>query len=282
MALARASEVRLLRALDAVTRTIAAYGLCIVANILQIRNRIALSAPSAHSVFRIAAMAYRLIVFDFDGTLADSERCITASMSAALAEYGLAADWTRLRRHIGLPLDRTIRGIVSQELGDDQVEEIVRSYRRHHAVLQDRLIELYPGTLDTLDQLSASGVVLAIASSKISSAVEAALRHFDIGGFFACIVGGEQVANGKPAPDMVDRILKITDRSRAEALVVGDTTFDVEMAHNAGVDSCAVTYGNQTRDQLSLAHPTYWAESIREVAAIVERSVETRQTSSET
>jgi phosphoglycolate phosphatase len=225
---------------------------------------------------------YRLIIFDFDGTLADSERCITASMSAALAECGRAADWTRLRSHIGLPLDRTIRGIVSQDLDDDQVEEIVRSYRRHHAVLQDRLIELYPGTLDTLKQLSASGVVLAIASSKITSAVEAALTYFDIGRFFACVVGGEQVANGKPAPDMVERILKITERPREEALVVGDTTFDVEMAHNAGVDSCAVTYGNQTREQLAQARPSYLAESIREVAGIVERTVERRQSAAET
>src|SRR4029453_5953610 len=99
-----------------------------------------------HCAFCISphTMAYRLIVFDFDGTLADSERCITASMSAALGEYDLAADWTRLRSHIGLPLDRTIRGIVRQELDDDLVGEIVRSYRRHHAVFQDRLIELFP------------------------------------------------------------------------------------------------------------------------------------------
>src|SRR4029453_10440688 len=221
-----------------------------------------------HCAFCISphTMPYRLIIFDFDGTLADSERCITASMSAALAECGLAADWTRLRSHIGLPLNRTIRGIVSPDLDDDQVEEIVRSYRRHHAVFQDRLIELYPGTLDTLKQLSASGVVLAIASSKITSAVEAALTYFDIRMFFHSRVGGGQGAKGSPAPDMVERILKITERPREEALVVGDTTFDVEMAHNGGVDSCAVTYGNQTREQLALAHPSYLAESIREVA----------------
>jgi phosphoglycolate phosphatase len=227
-------------------------------------------------------MPYRLIVFDFDGTLADSERCISASMSAALAECGFAADWTRLRSHIGLPLDRTIRGIVDQDLEDAQVEQIIRSYRRHHTALQDRLIELYPGTLDTLRRLSAAGVVLAIASSKITSAVEAALRHFDIGKFFACVVGGEQVANGKPAPDMIDRILKITGRPRQEVLVVGDTTFDVEMAHNAGVDSCAVTYGNQTGDELALAHPSYLAASIREVVGIVESSADRRQSAVET
>jgi phosphoglycolate phosphatase len=221
-------------------------------------------------------MAYRLIIFDFDGTLADSETCISASMTAALAECGCAADLARLRSHIGLPLDRTIRGIVDRDLDDDQVEAIVRSYRRHHAALQGRLIELYPGTLDTLKQLSASGVLLAIASSKVTSAVDAALGHFDIGKFFACVVGGEQVANGKPAPDMVDRILKITGRPREETLVVGDTTFDIEMAHHARVDSCAVTYGNQARDQLALTQPSYMADSIREVAGIVERSV-TRQ-----
>jgi phosphoglycolate phosphatase len=227
-------------------------------------------------------MAYRLIVFDFDGTLADSERCINASMSAALAECGFAADWTRLRSHIGLPLDQTIRGIVDQELENDQVDEIVRSYRRHHAVLQDRLIELYPGALDTLKQLSASGAVLAIASSKITSAVEAALGHFDIGQFFACVVGGEQVANGKPAPDMIDQILTVTGRPRDEALMVGDTTFDIEMAHNARVDSCAVTYGNQSRDQLALAAPSYLVASIREVAGIVARSVEGRPSAAAT
>jgi phosphoglycolate phosphatase len=219
-------------------------------------------------------MAYRLVVFDFDGTLADSERCISASMSAALAEFGLAADSTRLRSHIGLPLDRTIRGIVDLDLGDDQVEAIVRSYRRHHAVLQNELVELYPGTLDTLAQLSASGVVLTIASSKITAAVDAALEHFDIGRFFACVVGGEQVANGKPASDMVDQILAITRRPREEALMVGDTTFDVEMAHNARIDCCAVTYGNQTREQLLLAQPSFLVASIREVAGIVERSVD--------
>jgi len=162
---------------------------------------------------------------------------------------------------------------VDRDLDDDQVEAIVRSYRRHHAVFQDRLIQLYPGTLDTLKQLSASGVVLAIASSKVTPAVEAALGHFDIAKFFACVVGGEQVANGKPAPDMVNRILTITGRLRGEALMVGDTTFDVEMAHNAGVDSCAVTYGNQSREQLALAHPSDLDESRREVAGIVERSV---------
>ena len=224
---------------------------------------------------------YRVIIFDFDGTLADSERCIRASMTAALAECGLAADWTRLRSHIGLPLERTIRGIVDLELGDDQVEKVVRSYRRHHAVLQDELVELYPGTLDALTQLSASGVVLTIASSKITSAVEAALRHFDIGRFFAYVVGGEQVAHGKPASDMVDRVLEFTGRSREEALMVGDTTFDVEMAHNAGIDSCAVTYGNQPRGQLALVRPTYLAASIQEVVGIVERSVERRQSTIE-
>src|SRR5262245_49664643 len=118
MAPATASAVRpILRALGAVVRAIAAHGRGIVANILQIKCTGAPSAHgawvhivplSAHGALEPAVMAYRLIVFDFDGPLADSERCITASMRAALAECGLAADWTRLRSHIGLPLDRTI------------------------------------------------------------------------------------------------------------------------------------------------------------------------------
>ncbi len=218
-------------------------------------------------------MKYRLIVFDFDGTLVDSERCITRSMTAALAEFGVAGQLDRLRLHVGLPLDQTIRSLVDVELDDSSVTEIAGLYRRHHAVFQDGLVELYPGAADALAELSRLGLDLAIASSKITNAVEAILRKFAIDRFFACVMGGEQVVKGKPAPEMVERVLELTSRTRAEALMVGDTTYDVEMAQRAGIDSCAVTYGNQSREQLLAVRPTHVAASMAEVVGLVKGAI---------
>jgi phosphoglycolate phosphatase len=214
-------------------------------------------------------MEYRLIIFDLDGTLADTEQCITASMTAALDEFGVAGHLARLRRNIGLPLDQIIRGLVDVELDDPSVAEIARLYRGHYAACQDGLVKLYPGTAVALDELSRLGIDLAIASSKITTAVEALLRKFDIARIFACVVSGEQVVKGKPAPDMVERVLELTSRTRAEALMVGDTTYDVEMAQLAGVDSCAVTYGNQSAEMLIDARPTHLAASMADVVSLV-------------
>jgi phosphoglycolate phosphatase len=214
-------------------------------------------------------MKYRLIIFDLDGTLVDSERCINASMTAALAEFGVAGHLARLRLHIGLPLDQAIRGLVDVQLDDPSVAEIARLYRRHHAAFQDGLVKLYSGAADALDELSRLGIDLAIASSKITTAVEAILHKFDIARFFVCVVGGEQVVKGKPAPDMIERVLELTSRARAEALMVGDTTYDVEMAQLAGVDSCAVTYGNQSAELLLDARPMHVAASMADVVSLV-------------
>ena len=213
---------------------------------------------------------YALVIFDFDGTLVDSERCIHEAMAAALAERGVAGDLSRLRRQIGMPLDRSIRSLIDVQLDDSTVATIIDTYRRHHMTLQRELIQPYPGVPAALRELSQAGVRLAIATSKVSTAVEATLEQFEISDLFACVVGGEQVVNGKPDPEMIELVLARVGERREEALVVGDTVFDVAMAHRAQMDSCAVTYGNQTAEQLSNGDPTYLASSIEEVVRFIE------------
>ena len=215
-------------------------------------------------------MSYQLVIFDFDGTLADSERCVHAAMSAALQELGIHGDLSRLKRQIGMPLDRSVRGLVDATLDDETVARIINSYRRHHQALQ-HLIKPFPGVVAALRGLSQSRVQLAIASSKLSTAVHAVLDQFEIATLFAVVVGGEQVVHGKPDPEMVDMVLNALGRGRDEALLVGDTVFDVAMAQNARVDSCAVTYGNQTLEEISTARPTYIAASIEEVVRVALR-----------
>ena len=216
-------------------------------------------------------MAYGLVIFDFDGTLVDSERCIHAAMTAALQECGIPGDLSRLKRQIGMPLDDSVRGLVDVELDDATVGRVIESYRRHHRLLQHDLIRLYPRVADALGDLAAAGVQLAIASSKLSTAVRETLAQFELAPLFDEIVGGEQVVRGKPDPEMIDEVLTALGRGRDETLFVGDTVFDVAMARNAGIDSCAVTYGNQTLEQISSAHPRYIANSIDEVVLVALR-----------
>jgi phosphoglycolate phosphatase len=213
-------------------------------------------------------MSYSLVIFDFDGTLVDSERCVHAAMDAAFRDLGIRADLSRLKRQIGMPLDQSVRRLAEVDLDDRIVSELIDVYRRYHGELQHDLIRPYAGVVPALQRLASGGVTLAIASSKLSSAVRQTLAQFGIEPLFPVLVGGEEVVRGKPDPEMVDRVLRALDHAAADALVVGDTTYDVAMAHNAGLDSCAVTYGNQSREEILTSRPTYVADSIDEVVRV--------------
>ena len=223
------------------------------------------------------------LLFDFDGTLADTTRTILKAMSLTIVELGLPLPpETQMKSGIGLPLRACIQkaGNVPEELADRAAElyhkffkQVAFGTENIEALKIDPGAEgaamLYDGVKETLEWLRAQGYVLGIATSRRWETLELFLHHFGIFEWFSAIATVEDVAHPKPAPDSVLYDLEKLGRRPEETLVVGDATYDILMGRNAGCRTCAVSYGNQGRDLLQTASPDWIIDSMRELPALL-------------
>jgi phosphoglycolate phosphatase len=217
----------------------------------------------------ITRLRYCVVAFDFDGTLVDSARCISTSLERALIECDCACDVSDVRSQIGLPLQVIIRH-ASAGIENERIDAVIAAYRRHYAALEHELIVLFPGARETVEQLRAAGIRLAIATNKLTQRAEQTLERLGLLESFDAIVGSEQVAQPKPHPDILLRVLALTGQSAHSALMVGDTIWDLEMAARAGVAACAVTWGNQDRTLLITAEPAHLIDTFPALLEIVQ------------
>ncbi len=112
-------------------------------------------------------------------------------------------------------------------------------------------VELYPNVLETLHELKSRGIVLTIASSRSNASLTEYIRNLKLTDIITYILGADDVVEGKPNPEAVNRTLAEFGFRPEEAIVVGDTIFDIQMGANAGTRTCGVTYGNGSRESLS-------------------------------
>lgn len=206
----------------------------------------------------------RLLVLDFDGTLADTHRSIVRTTLKTYEILRLPApEEEDIRRCIGLSLTDTFLtlGIGAKEAA----EEAAQVYRDHFDAIAAGNVALYEGVAETLASLHARGVTLTIASSRNSRSLEALTTETGIRKYFTLMLGADNVAHPKPAPDAVLDILRRTGHTAGETLMVGDATYDILMGNAAGCETIAVTYGNQSAEELLTAHPTHLAHSFAEM-----------------
>jgi len=212
-------------------------------------------------------MTYTLIVFDFDGTLADSETSIMESLELVARDLGLSGiDRSGARRSIGLPLRRTIETALG--LGPGEAPEAVELYRKHYNEVAFCSTCLFPGVRETLDLLRRD-FLLAVASGKSTKGLVAMMRHLGIFDRFSFVAGAQDVRRPKPAPDMVLLALERLGVAARQCLVVGDTVHDIEMGRRASADTCAVTYGNNSADELRRLDPTFTVDDFAGVLSCV-------------
>ena len=124
-------------------------------------------------------------------------------------------------------------------------------------------VELYPNVIETLTALKERGLVLTIASSRSNASLNAYIENLGLSHLISYVLGGNDVQEGKPHPEAVNRTLRELGFQPEEAIVVGDTIFDIHMGLNAGTRTCGVTYGNGTRE--SLADATWLIDDFSEL-----------------
>lgn len=194
----------------------------------------------------------RLALFDCDGTLVDSQAAIVAAMEAGFAAVGLApppAD--SIRRIVGLSLVEAVARLIPEEDPALHVE-IAEAYKA--AFQTNRLAgrhpePLYPGVLAALDRLEEAGCILGIATGKSRRGLLAVLEHHRLRDRFVTLQTAD-FAPGKPHPEMVERAMKETGSDRPGTVMIGDTTYDMQMARNARVSALGVTWGYHGEGEL--------------------------------
>lgn len=202
-------------------------------------------------------MKYRNIIFDFDGTLADTAAMIVETMQRTIAALDLPCrSDEECRSMIGYRLEEIPSRLWPSI--PDLSERYVTAYRDiFNSIKGSFKVKLYPHVFDVLTDMHRSGIRMAIASSRSRGSLEEYCSEFNINSRFMMLVGGGDVKNGKPAPDPVNLVLETQEWDKAETLVVGDMNVDILMGRRAGTATCGVTYGNGSVAELEEAGADY-------------------------
>lgn len=199
------------------------------------------------------ARRYDLIVFDWDGTVMDSTAVIVNSIKAACRDLDLAVPSEEAARHvIGMGLAQALRHAVP-DAPEEKYPELVERYR-HHYLGQDGAIPLFDGARETVDELHGKGYWLAVATGKSRAGLDRALQASGMGHYFHALRTAD-VTHSKPHPAMLLEIMDELGLEPARVLMVGDTTHDLQMALNAGVDALGMTHGAHPAEQLRALQP---------------------------
>ncbi len=211
------------------------------------------------------ARAYRLVVFDWDGTLSDSTALIARSLQAALRDMGEPVpDETAARFVIGLGLVDALRQ-VAPGLPAARHRELSAHYRRHFLAAEDT-VPLFAGAAELLAELDTAGYFIAVATGKSRAGLDRALAQNALAGRFHATRCADE-GRPKPHPDMLLHLMDRVGVAPRETLMIGDTTHDLELARNAGVDAVAVAYGAHPLDGLARRSPLALVHSIAELRA---------------
>ena len=210
----------------------------------------------------------RLVILDFDGTLADTQPLIVSSLQRTIAELHLPArSDAECCTIIGLPLKECFTTL----LGVDDVlaERCANVYRR--VFDEDNhpgAVTLFPHVIETLKALHDRGRMLAICSSRGRPTLDGFVGAFHLENYVSMVVGANDVQRHKPHPEPVEVILKRLNIPAEEAMVVGDASFDILMGRNASCKTCGVTYGNQSAAELRTAGADYLIDDFAELLTL--------------
>jgi len=217
-----------------------------------------------------AELRYALVIFDWDGTLLDSPAAIVECIQQASRDLGIGVpDHERASHVIGLGLHDSLRHAVP-DLPRERYPEFAERYRRHFMAREDSMA-LFPGVPRLLESLRRRGHRLAVATGKTRRGLERAFASSGLGAHFACSRCADETLP-KPDPAMLHELMGELAVAPGRALMIGDTTHDIDMARSAGMDALAVTYGAHPERALRALKPVACVASVGELDRWLKRN----------
>ena len=209
-------------------------------------------------------MKYSLVIFDWDGTLFDSTDRIVDSLQTAAVVAGLPrADDAAVQNIIGLALPEAITTVWPM-VSEEQMPIASQAYVEHFAGQSDVPMYFFPGALEMLAVLANQGRKLAVATGKTRRGLNELLDRFNVHHHFDATRCADETRS-KPDPLMLQELLEQLSIPVEQALMVGDTTYDLMMANAIGMDSLALGHGAHHPNELLNCGPKALCHSIEEL-----------------
>jgi len=207
---------------------------------------------------------YKLIIFDWDGTLMDSVDRIVSSMQSAAKTVGLLIPTNdEVKQIIGLSITEALEHLFAGITGE-QIDAMRSQYKYQYQEIDNTPTPLFENAMNLLSQLKQQNKLLAVATGKGREGLNRVLHISKTEGFFHTTrCAGEMPS--KPSPKMLTSILAELKVATHEAIMIGDTSHDLKMAKNAGVDSIGVTHGVHDKQVLNQYNPKAVVDSLTEL-----------------
>lgn len=198
------------------------------------------------------------IIFDFDGTIANTNNIIIASWQSTFRRY-LGHELPV--REIEATFGETLYDTVGRLIPGESVDEIVAHYRHYQDTHQEEYrVYVFEGVRELMEELKARGYKIGVATSRTLNSFSKYMHDLGMEGFVDETVTMEDVTHHKPHPESVDRVLERFGASADEAIMIGDTKYDIGCANNAGVESVLVGWSHYVDEEAMAAdgfEPTY-------------------------
>ncbi len=207
------------------------------------------------------------VIFDNDGTIANTRDTITAGMNHVLGKYlNCEPGEVDYLKYIGLPLEDQM-----PKFTDDIAlqKTMVDAYRDFDAINHSKLLKSFDGCKECLENLKASGLKLGVATSKLSTRCLEGLKLLEIDEYMTAIVGVEHTKNHKPNGEPIAYCAEQLGIDVEKCIYVGDAPFDIQAAHDVKCISIAVTWGFFNREQLKEFSPDYIVDMFEELSDLL-------------
>ncbi|GAA6206509.1 HAD-IA family hydrolase [Thalassotalea sp. SU-HH00458] len=214
---------------------------------------------------------YKVIIFDWDGTVMDSVERIVSSMLSAAKDVALTVPTVdQIKQIIGLSIPEATKKLFPQST-PEQAEALRLSYKKHYVEIDETPTPLFSHAEQLFTDLLAQGKYLAVATGKGRDGLERVFELSNTKHYFHTSRCAKE-CKSKPDPDMLNQILTELNIDASEAVMIGDTTHDMLMAKNANVDRIGVTFGVHDHQALSEYQPKAIVDSLLALSNLLVKS----------
>lgn len=216
----------------------------------------------------------KAIIFDFDGTLADSGQCGLLATQQAFKDMGLAIPSKEtIDYYMGIPIEQSFHEMSNHSLSEEQFSLLLQRFRQAYKQLEEKTLTAFPQIDEILRKLQQQGFSLFVLSSKKTDVLYRNLQKLQLDAYFKDWYGSDKVDHYKPHPDGIYKIAECYLLDMSNCIMIGDATFDIQMGKAAGCQTVAVNWGSHSKEQLLNEQPTYFAHEVNDLYDILSSEI---------